>query len=142
LLNVQELYKAEFTAENDVLRRGGANTLPSEIRRRTTGFYQRAILKDFRAAKKSGERQVVGPKLLGIEMRHWSPTKVIFHSCEDYSGLKSVDKDGEPIHRKSGVRAIQTVAALKQHGTWRIALTDATVVKSFDGAACNGRWFS
>jgi hypothetical protein len=142
LLEVQELYKAEFAAENEVLKQGGATSLPSDIRARTTGTYQRDVLAVLRNEKKRGEHLVVPGKLRGIKMRRWAPSKVVFDACEDFSGLKSADKDGHIVHRPPGTRGVQTVTVIMRDGRWRIAYADAKVVKNFRGSGCDGKWYS
>jgi len=136
------LYKAQFAEQITVLKHGGADELPADMRKRTTGSYGREVLASFRDSKKTGRRMTVGGKLLGIEMGTWTPTKVTFHSCEDYSGVRSVDKSGNPITGKQGVRTIQKFTVVKQHGRWLLAFSDSRIVKGFRGAACNGKWYS
>jgi hypothetical protein len=142
LLEVQELYKAEFAAENEVLKRGGANSLPADIRDRTTGIYRRVLLHSFRSEKAAGRRQTVTGELLGIANARWTSSLVTFKSCEDYSRVRWVGTQGKPIRRKPGVRVVQTVRVVKHSKTWLIAAATPTVVKDFRDAPCNGRWLS
>jgi len=142
LLKIQSLYKAEFAAETNVLKHGGADKLPADIRRRTTGAYQVELLDDFKSARKRGERLTVGGRLLGIAMGKWDPSKVSFQSCEDYRGVKSVDRDGKPVKQKPGVLAVQKFTAVRRDGSWRFSSVKPTVVKSFRGTPCDGTWYS
>lgn len=142
LLEIQSLYKAQFAEQIRVLKEGGADQLPADMRKRTTGIYQRDVLESFRESKKTGRRMTVGGKLLGIAMDTWTPSKVTFHSCEDYSGVESVDKYGHPITGKPGVRTIQKFTVVKQDGRWLLAASDGRTVTDFQGAACNGKWYS
>ncbi|GAB3919393.1 hypothetical protein GCM10011575_30310 [Microlunatus endophyticus] len=142
LLKVQSLYKDEFASETQVLKHGGADRLPLDIRRRTAGSYQQEVLQDFRSTKKSHTHLEVGGRLLGIAMDKWSPARVTFQSCEDYSGAKSVDKHGKPVDNKQGVRVVQKFTAVKHQEAWLFSSVTPKVVKDFRSAPCDGNWYS
>jgi hypothetical protein len=141
LLEVQELYKAEFADEISVLKAGGSNALPPAILNRTSGVYRKVVLSSFREQKKKHQRMVAGPKLLGVAMGKWTPTKVKFRACVDFTTVETVDKNGHKITTKPGSRVVQTYMVLKRHQQWRINSASGKAVNDFTSAACNGRWY-
>lgn len=141
-LSVQSVFKAEFDEETRVLMKGGAEAVTPGVRQRTANPYQTVVLNSFRTEKKNGWRMAVGGKLLGITMRTWAPGKVTFQACEDFSRVKTVNRQGKTVKQKPGARTIQKFIAVKTDGVWRIKDGYATIVNTFQNAPCNETWYS
>jgi hypothetical protein len=131
----EEAYQAAVEERERQAALGIAKLTPA-LRASATGTYLDLVLRALRTADERQWRSSGSTRILGIVPSGWQERNLRLIACEDSSGVRLRDKEGNDVTSQKTRTYVQDLTVVKLGGRWKVADVSTTIVKSFDGQPC------